>query len=136
MKVVIPELNEPISSAKYIGPYLAESLSNFGIDTCFDLVQFFMVNFSHGQEQLMRNECKLFLRNLLINDRPLQCTFDNTRIINGAERGYHIRYTNQYGYNAILNIWRHYIPYPHSLKIPRKFRGKSERMKYPLLCQM
>lgn len=138
MKQEVPPIDSPLIEAKYIGNYLSLRLSHFNINTSRDLIQYFITNFYNIYDNYpdIRRAFKLFLEQLLKNARPLQCDFSSPKILNNTERGYHIRYTNQYGFNAIITILRAYLQRPFLSGIPYKLRNRHLTTKYPLLCSL
>ena len=136
-KQAVPELGAPVSEIKYIGNWLTSALNHEGIHTCEDLVHA-LVEFGDPWEdpQEVRWRVREWLREVLMNARPGECCYPQSNVINGEECAYRARETNQKGYNAVLRVWRYYAIHPFRQWIPRPFTGKSERNKYPRMCNM
>lgn len=128
----IPELHQNVIEARFIGPYIRDRLADWGIFTIGDLVDYFVVIADlESPTAQARRDVKEWLQEVVVNARPLSCVYPRSMVIDGTERAYKTRYENFKAFNAILKIWRHYLPPPFRDIVPRSLRGKEPHNKYP-----
>lgn len=135
VKREIPEGWESVGEIKYVGRYLKRALNREGIYRCEELGQVlneFGAEWEDYRE--IRRRVKEWLEEILKNARGEGCCYP-WKIVEGEERAYKARYTNERGYNGILKVMRHYAGELHKW-VPCKYRGYSERRKYPRECRI
>ena len=136
VKREIPERWESVGEIKYVGGYLKRALNREGIYRCEDLGRI-LNEFGEEREDFkeIRRRVKEWLEEILRNARGEGCCYQSTKIVEGEERAYKARYTNERGYNGIVKVMRHYAG---ELKkwVPCVYRGYSERRKYPRECRI
>jgi hypothetical protein len=139
-------LDSPMTSLKYIGPYLAErfrtesiwplgSRQQHPIHTVRDLCDFFR---TRRVVQGARRRLTAWLERITTNGRPRQCVEPGKFVVPGGDyHRYHVRDVNECGFNVIVGFLRYHFPAaPHDQKIPHPKRGRQAHVKYPALCRV
>lgn len=136
-KPIIPMIHEPVEHIRYIGDFLGRKLREEGIRTVADLIDA-LEDQGHEWENpiAVRHRVRDWIRGILENPRGNGCCYPQSKVINGEECAYLARETNFRGHNAIVDVWRAYADQPYYQWIPRKFRGRNERNKYPRQCRL
>lgn len=135
-KELVPGLEDVVSKARYIGPYIGQRMNAEGIRTVEDLCDVLRMLPGDLDEKLTREEVKIFLKEITMNARGKECVNPGSKVVEGSHNTYLVREHNFRAYNAVLSIWRKYVSYPQSLYIPRRLRGCGIRAKYPKRCSM
>jgi len=131
----IPDPWEDVESIKYIGRYLADALNDEGLYTVQDVVNVLAeIGQPHEDAATVRSRIRDWLEILLMNARPLECCYPQSKIIDGEECSYKSRFMNFRGFNAIVDVMRYYAVQPYRDWVPRRKRGFNERNKYPRQC--
>lgn len=137
VKREIPYSWESVDQIKYIGVYLKRLLNNDGIYTVEDLLDK-LEDFGDEWEDpvVVRNRVKMWLEDLVVNARPNQCVFPQSKFVEGSERSYKTRHFNEKGFNGLVTVMRYYAEPPYRSWVPRAKTGRLLHNKYPSGCRM
>lgn len=139
------DYDDPISSLRYIGPYLEENFASKSfwppgsnnarpISTLQELINFIRTR-SGNDIPATRSRVKEWLMEIMRNERSGQCV-EPAKLRGGADYLYKVRQSNVKGYNTIIDFLRdNFEGTIHYDKIPRRLPNLPETQKYPNICR-
>ena len=137
-----PNLGDPISELKYVGPVFTERFAAHGIVTMQDLRERFLNNTKANNTT--------FLRTIFLNPRRRNmpagytgCLGEHTRRGGAAGNRYLVRRINAFGFNAVVEWFRQrhahapgnrFYRIVKNRRLPNRMRRRTYETAWPRVC--